>query len=129
MARVRTEKEFGEAIKNGEPTIEIEGDLANKTIRLRATGTVAWAIAFAAIGISASAAIIAVKSRDPKTTTISGAVAFAAAPVAVGTLGASVSTTALAIAVAAGGVGALSKVRSYEEVERTDGRLILRKKV
>lgn len=123
MAKVRTAEELGEAIKNGESTIEIEGDLAKKTIKLRATGNVAWAIAFGAIAIAAAAAIVAIPTGGTSTT-----VAFAAAPAAVGILGLPVTTAAIGIAVAAGGVGALTKLRNYEEVRRTDGLLVLRLK-
>lgn len=55
--KVKNEKELGEALKNKEETIEITGDLAKKTIKIRATGRVAWVVAFGAIGISAYAAI------------------------------------------------------------------------
>jgi hypothetical protein len=37
-------------------------------------------------------------------------------------------STAIAIAVAAGGVGALTKMRNYTEVSRADGILVLRRK-
>jgi hypothetical protein len=39
-----TEKEFGDALKREDDSIEIIGDLAKKTIRLRATGNVAWTV-------------------------------------------------------------------------------------
>jgi hypothetical protein len=39
-------------------TIEIEGDLAKKIIRLKATGNVAWAIAIAAIGMAVVVLIV-----------------------------------------------------------------------
>jgi hypothetical protein len=123
MTKVRSAEELGEAIKNGESTIEIEGDLAKKTIRLRATGTVAWAIAFGAIAIAAGAAFLAIPTGGASSIAVAGI-----APVATGILGVSVTTTAIGITIAAGGVGALTKLRQYEEVRRSDGLLILRKK-
>ncbi len=123
MAKVRTAEELGAAIKNGESTIEIEGDLAKKTIKLRATGNVAWAIAFAAIAIAVGAAFLAIPTGGTSST-----VAFAVAPAAVGILGISVTTAAISIAIAAGGVSALTKIRNYEEVKRGDGLLVLRRK-
>ncbi|WP_275897270.1 hypothetical protein [Helicobacter suis] len=39
---IQTEEELARAIKEGRDTIEIEGDLATKTIRIKATGKVAW---------------------------------------------------------------------------------------
>lgn len=41
MKTIRTESELASAMKNEEPTIEIVGDLANKTIKLKAIGSVA----------------------------------------------------------------------------------------
>ena len=35
--KIRAEKELGEALKNDQDRIEIEGDLAKKVIRIKAT--------------------------------------------------------------------------------------------
>lgn len=121
--RVKTAEELGEALKNGEDTIEIEGSLKDTTLRIRATGKVAWAIAIAAIGIAVYAALAAIPTGG---TTAVATVGFASA--AAGILGLSVTTSAIAIAVAAGGVGALTSLRNYKEVERTDNLLILKRK-
>ncbi len=51
------EQELGEALKNDTDTIVIEGDLAKKVVRIRATGKVAWAIAIGAIAIAVGIAI------------------------------------------------------------------------
>ncbi|MDG6231681.1 hypothetical protein Q7506_09600 [Glaesserella parasuis] len=127
MATVRTEKELGEAIKRGDDTIEIEGDLAKKTIKIRATGTVAWAIAIGAIGIAVYATIAAVGTGGVAAPAAVAANAFAA-PAAVGVLGGAVTYSAIAIAVAAGGVGALTSLRNYKEVSRADNKLVLKKR-
>lgn len=123
MTRVKTEKEFADSLKRGDDTIEIEGDLARKTIRIRATGNVAWVIAFGAIGIAVVGIMTAVPTGGG-----SAAVSGVAAAGAVGILGAGATSTAIAIAVAAGGVGALAKMRNYTEVSRSDGLLVLRRK-
>ena len=47
--RVRTEKELAKAVESEADTIEIEGDLGNKTIRIKATGKVAWGVCIAAL--------------------------------------------------------------------------------
>ncbi|EHK9018668.1 hypothetical protein K0W38_004425 [Vibrio vulnificus] len=123
MKKVTTEKELGEALKNEESTIEITGDLAKKTIKLRATGNVAWAIAIGAIAIAAYGIIAAVPSGG------SGAlVSGIAAPAAVGVLGGAVTYSAIAIAVAAGGVGALTALRGYKEVSRTENSITLKRR-
>jgi hypothetical protein len=121
--KVSTEKELGEALKNKESTIEITGDLAKKTIKLRATGAVAWAVAFAAIGIAAYGAIAAIPTGGSSLT-----VSAFAAPAAVGVLGGAATYTAIAIAVAAGGVGALTALRSYKEVSRTASSITLKRR-
>lgn len=122
LARVSTEKELGDALKHKEDSIEITGDLAKKTIRLRATGNVAWAIAIAAIGIAVYGAITA-----PATGGTTGAAGLIAAPAAVGILGGAVTYSAIAVATAAGGVGALTSLRKYKEISRTENSLILKR--
>jgi hypothetical protein len=117
---VETGKELGQALKREEDTIEIHGDLARKTIELRATGKVAWAIALAAIGLAVYAALSA-----PVTGGTSLALEGFAAPAAVGILGFEVMYLAIAVAVAAGGVGALASLRHYKELSRTSNSLVL----
>lgn len=126
-ATVKTEKEFADAINRGEDTIEIEGSLAKKTIRIRATGNVAWAIAFGAIGIATYAAITTAATGGTSAP-VTGPAVGVAGGAAVGILGGAATYSAIAIAVAAGGVGALTKLRGYEEVSRTDNKLVLKRK-
>lgn len=120
--KVSTEKELGKAIRDGADTIEIEGDLSKKVIRIKAKGKVAWAIAFGAIGV----AVVATLAAPP-----SGGATFVAhcvaAPAAASVLGVSVTSSAIAIAVAAGSVGALSRLRKYRLNKRPDGSVVLRK--
>jgi hypothetical protein len=117
---VETSKELGAALKRQEDTIEIHGDLARQTIRLRATGRVAWAVAAAAIGLAVYAALSA-----PVTGGTSLALEGFAAPAAIGILGFEVTSIAVAIAVAAGGIGALTSLRQYKELSRTSSSLVL----
>jgi hypothetical protein len=121
--RVSTEKELGEALKHKADTIEIVGNLANKTIKLRATGTVAWAIAFAAIGLAVYGAI-----SVPVTAGVGGLVAGVSATAALGILGSSVTCSAVAIGIAAGSAGILTSLRNYKEISRTSDSLILKRK-
>ena len=120
---IKTEKELGEALKRGQNRIEIEGDLTRKVVRIKATGKVAWAIAFGAIAVAVIAALAVAPSGGA-----SAAVSCAMAPVAVGVLGPSVASSAIAVAIAAGGVGALSSLRKYSMEKREDGKVILSKK-
>lgn len=125
--KVRTEKELGEALKNNVDEIEITGDLAKKTIRIRATGKVAWTIAFGAIGIAFYAAASTIPTGGTSAP-IAGPVAGFTGGAAVTVLGAGVTYSAVAIAVAAGGIGALTSLRKYKEVTRSQGSLVLRRR-
>ena len=120
--KIRTEKELGEALKNDQDRIEIEGDLSGKVIKIKATGKVAWAVAAGAIAV----AIIAVVAT-PVTGGTSNVAHLVVVPAASATLGVSVAGSAIAIAVAAGGIGALNKLRRYSIEKNADGSVTLRK--
>jgi hypothetical protein len=125
--KVKTEKELGEALKNKEETIEITGDLAKKTIKIRATGKVAWVVAFGAIGI----AVYAVASTIPTGGTsapIAGQVAGITGGAAVTILGGAATYSAIAVAIAAGGIGALTSLRKYKEISRSPTSLVLKRR-
>lgn len=112
-ATVQTERELASAIKRDEDTIEITGDLANKTVKIRATGGVAWAIAFATIGVAVYATIT--------TGGIGGAI--------VSIFGGTATYSAIAIALGTGGgIRALKKLLEYKEVSRTTSLLVLKRK-
>ena len=131
--KVTTEEELGEAIKNNADTIEITGDLANKTLKIKATGKVVWAVAIGAIGVAVTCLIlrangseVANSTQTGKAITFTGAAGGAA--VAAGILG-KAAIAATSIAVAAGGVGALTTLRDkYKIVEKSEGKLILKHK-
>ena len=118
--KIRTEKELGEALKKGQEQIEIEGDLAKKVIKIKATGYVAWAVAIGAIAISVVALIV-----TPSTIGASNVAHFVTAPAAVGILGFSATSSAIAIAVATGGIGALKNSRRYSLKKNFDGSITL----
>lgn len=127
MSIVKTEKELGEALKREDEYIEIEGNLAEATVKIRAAGTVAWAIAIGAIGIAVYAAIATIGTGGTATP-VTGTAALAATPAAVAILGGAATYTAISVTVAAGGVGALTSLRSYKEVSRSHNKLILKKR-
>ncbi|WP_104640881.1 hypothetical protein [Helicobacter bizzozeronii] len=114
---ITTEKELARAIEEARDTIEIEGDLAGKTIKIKATDKVAWAVAIGAIGVALTALLASGGVAAP----VSGAVAAGA----VGVLGLPATTSALAIAFAAGGVGVLNKLRGYDLKKISDTRVVL----
>lgn len=122
MNTVKTEKELAKQIENNADMIVIEGSLKDKVIRIKAEGKASWIIALGAIGV-AVAGILA----GPATGGISASAAFLMAPAAVTTLGLPTATTAILIAVAAGGVGVLNKLRDYDIVEKNDKRVKLKR--
>lgn len=117
---ITTEKELGDALKNNQDTIEIEGDLTTKVIRIKATGTVAWAVAIGAIGIAVAIALGTGGAAAP----VSGFVGIGAVSI----LGVSAATSAVAIAIAAGGIGALNSLRKYKVVSSQGNKLKLSRK-
>ena len=129
--RVSTEKELSQCIQNGVDRIEIEGDLANKTLKIKATGKVAWAVAFGAIGV----AIIAVMTLPASSTTgpagpvAEGLIASGAAAGAVTVLGLPATIAAISMALADKNKSVLTKLRdSYDIVEKSNNRIVLKKK-
>lgn len=129
--KCKTAEELGKAIKNQEETIEIEGDLKNKVIRIKATGKVAWGVCAASLGV-AIVAYLSIPEATVVTTPVGGA-AFAfsgisATGVAAATLGSAV-VPAVIIGVAAGGIGALNTLRDkYKVVEEDDTHIKLKRK-
>lgn len=123
ILKVANEKELAEAVKNNEEKIEIEGDLARKTIKIKATGKIAWLVAIGAIGV----AVIAILSA-PATAGGGALVSGAVAPAAVGILGFSTTATAISIAIAGGGVAVLNKLRGYSLEKISDDKVVLTKK-
>lgn len=123
---IQTEKELGEALKKEQDTIEIEGDLSKKVLRIKATGTVAWAVAVGAIGV----AVVGLMYPVPEPTTQAATKAFAltAAGGSVAILGVGATVAAISIAVAAGGVGALNTLRTYKIADKSNGKLVLKRK-
>lgn len=121
--KANIEKDLEEALKRKEDSIEITGDLAKKTIKLRATGNIAWAIAIAVIGI-AIYGVVTSPMNGSTTVVVSGATA----PVAMGIFGGAATYSAIAIATAASGVGALTFLREYYEVSRSSFSLTLKRR-
>ena len=125
---VKNEEELAQAIKNGDDSIEVEGDLAEKTFKIKATGKVAWAIAIGVIGV-ATVAILKLPAKTGGTGLLAkGFIATGAGATAVGVLGIPTVITAISIAVAAGDVGVLNKLRNYKLEKISDTHIKLLKK-
>lgn len=117
---IHTEKDLGEALKNEQDTIEIEGDLKKKVLRIKATGKVAWLVAIGAIGVAVAIAVSTGGAGAPA----SGVIGLGAVSI----LGLSAATSAVAIAFAAGGIGALNTLRKYKIVSDVGDKLVLSRK-
>lgn len=122
-----TEKEFGEALKNDQDTIEVEGDLAKKTIKIKATGKVAWGVCIGCIGVAVMLVVVTIGSGGTATP-ITGPTAAITLSAAAATWGLPTAITATGIAVAGGGVGVLNKLRKYRLVKISDTKIILYRK-
>lgn len=131
---VTTSKELGQAIKEEKDTIIVEGDLIKKVVRIKATGKVAWGVAAAALGIGVFAIV-----HTPHATVatapaggVGGAISFTGGAVSTGAAGAILgpaAITALTVAVAAGGIGALKTLREkYKIQSKEDKKLVLKRK-
>ena len=125
--KISTNKELGKALKNKEESILIEGDLANKVIRIKATGKLAWGISLAAIS-TAVAAIFLKGSTAGLTAPITSAAILSSASTAIAVLGPPAAKSAIVIAVAGGGVGVLHTLRKYEIIEQGAKLLKLKKR-
>lgn len=132
VTSVHTEKELARAIENNSDTIEIYGDLAKKTIRIKAAGNVAWAIAFGAIGVAMASVFLTMGSGGAAAPVASTFVAFAA-PAATATLGLGTTITVGSLYVAAGSIGAAKlffrKLRkNYVIKDKRANFIVLKKK-
>jgi len=132
VTSVHTEEELAQAIKDNSDTIEIHGDLAKKTIKIKAVGNVAWAIAFGAIAVAMASVFLTMGSGGAAAPVTATTMAFAA-PAATATLGLGVTITVGSLVAAAGSIGAakllFGKLRNdYVIKDKTDSFLVLKKK-
>lgn len=128
---VRTEEELARRIQNDDDYIVIEGDLKNKTIKIKGKGKVAWAVAFGAIAV-AIVAILAMPASavtGPVGPAIAGVLSSGVAAGAVAVLGFSTTVSAISMALAVKDKSVLTKLRNnYDIVEKSQDRIVLRKK-
>lgn len=124
---VSTAKELGTAISNNENQIIIEGRLGDAVITINAVGPVAWAVAIGAVGVAVAGVVVTAGTAGAGAPVGAVSEAFAL-PTLIATLGsASTATTAIGIAAAGGGVGALTSMRKYK-AKREGGKVVLTKR-
>ncbi|MEG1834943.1 MAG: hypothetical protein RR229_02355 [Oscillospiraceae bacterium] len=118
---VNNTHELVEAIKRKNDTITIEGDLANKTFRICATGKIAWAVALTAIGISVAAVALTIPTGG--TSNAFHLVTVPAATIAFG------SASSLAVGIATiGGTATLKALKKYDIEKVSKDKVILYRK-
>ncbi|WP_294411202.1 hypothetical protein [uncultured Ruminococcus sp.] len=129
--KVYNEKELGKALHDDVDSIEIEGDLSNKVIRIKATGKVAWGLLIGCMAIAIPLVIVTVATSGTATIVTSPALVGVMAP-SIATLGVGATFSAVSIAagatIAAGGVSKISagvaglgKLRQYKITKNGNG--------
>ena len=125
MDSVSDEKDLGKRIKNGEDSIVVEGDLAKKVVRIKATGKVAWAIAIGGIGVAVTA-FLSTPASGPAGPAVG---LMEVAPISIALGGPSIAAAAFSIAVAGGGIGVLTSLKNKYNVEKiSKEKIVLHKK-
>ncbi|MEB5924701.1 hypothetical protein [Franconibacter daqui] len=131
MTTVTTEKELAQAIKSNQSTITITGDLSKKTLKIHATGSVAWAVVAASLIVAGGAAFVTMGSGGTATPVAAPTAALAGAG-ATSVLGIGATTSAISVILASGGVAAgmktLKSLRKYKVVEKSEGMLVLNRR-
>ena len=137
VMKVNNEKELGKALHEEKDSIEIEGDLAKKVIRIKATGKVAWGVLIGSLAVAIPLVIVTVGSGGTATPATAPAIMGLMGP-SIATLGVGTTYSAVSIAagaaIAAGGasaipaaVAALSKLRKYKMTKNTNGITLSRR--
>lgn len=130
-----TEKELAKNINEGLEEFEITIDLKNKVIKLKMKMKSVSVIAWTTVVISLSTAIYLYISTPVLTATTGGTggvISFggglAATGGAITILGVSATTFAIALGVAGGGIGVITKLKDRYNVVERDGRYFMVKK-
>lgn len=118
---VRNEEELAGAIQKKQSVIEVEGDIGRRIIRIKAVGAIAWALLLGAL-------LVILASMVSTGGTVGGLVAAPLAVPIVTIVGPSAAATIIALAMAAGGIGILSSLRSDYRVVSDDGRKVTLKR-
>ena len=127
-------QELGMVVKNEPDEIVVEGDLANSVFKIKATGKVAWVIAFGAVAVAVIAVLTlpAGAAAGPAGLIADGVIAGVAtttAAASIGVLGLSTTIAAIGIGVGARNSNVLKTIRNdYVVLSKSKNRLVLRKK-
>jgi hypothetical protein len=130
---VTNPQELGKVVKKEPDEIIVEGDLANNVYKIKATGKVAWVIAFGAVAVAVIAVLtLPAGAAGPAGLIADGVIAGVAATTAaasIGVLGISATIAAIGIGVGARNANALKIIRDkYVISSKSGSRLVLRKR-
>ena len=122
---ISDEKDLYEAVKNKEDYIEIEGDLKEKVLKIKARVKVAWVIAIG--GVAAVVLLILTRSNPAAIKTneklFKNAIQY---------LGADIAPSVISIFAIAGSVPAallfFNSLRDYKIIENTNEKVVLKRK-
>lgn len=135
MKTVKSSKELGLAIKNGENEIKVEGDLQKRILRIRAIRPALWGIVAASVaaGVTLLLATPAVTAATAPVAGIGGAISFKgsviASSAAATILGVNSTIVAIGVTIGAGGgTAALVKLREQYVVREKNSQYIILKK-
>lgn len=120
---ITDEKELGKALQDGIDSIEIEGNLKDKVLRIKASGKVAWVIALGAIVIAVIVALSNTLANIGETNKVLMESPDSAPHLWLGGVWILVGIAVVAIIVAM-----LNKFRGYKLEKVSNTRIILRKK-
>lgn len=120
---ITDEKELRQALQAGTDSIEIEGNLKDKVVRIKASGKVAWVIALGAIAVAVIVALSHTLANINNANKV-----LMESPTSAPHLGLSIVWILLGIAVVAIIVAMLNKFRGYKLEKVSNTRIILRKK-
>ena len=121
-----SEEKLGEALKQNKNTIEIEGDLAKKVLKMKATGDVAWGACIIALAIVVTS-LVTTAATGGASIAVTGAFVASAAPTVVAVWGIPVTVSAISIAKAGGSIDVLKKLRKYQVKKISDQKIVLKK--
>ena len=125
--RVRTKEELGEALKRGDETIEIEGNLKNQTLKIKANGNVAWGAVFLGVSAIVAGTIVTLASGGTGAPAGAAAALTGGTVASIGGISAAGISTLVGVALSGGGMGALKKLRSYKIVKKEKDYIVLKK--
>ena len=118
--RVQNEQELGNAVKQEESCIELEGKLASHVKKLMNLNMALWVFSLTTLSVAVLALM-----QAPATAGVSGIISIVAGTSAASILGVDTVIAAVSIAVAGGGISILQKLRKYRLTYGKNGKIIL----